>query len=169
MAGANRDIQQPRAENVPRGFPKAWASGRGTWASMPIPRPFSLPIAASQSIRNGSARVCVFWVTPRTISRFDATRGLTNLKSKIEHDRALAGGLLMGAHSSLIPARSTLGLAPSLRCDHCREELGRGVHRYWHMQFCSAACMTAYQRRLAPETKVKISQLQVLLESSAAA
>jgi hypothetical protein len=29
--------------------------------------------------------------------------------------------------------------------------------------------MTAYQRRLAPETKVKISQLELLLESLAAA
>jgi hypothetical protein len=43
-----------------------------------------------------------------------------------------------------------------VRCDHCREELGLGIHLYWHMQFCSSACMTAYQQRLAPETKVKI-------------
>ena len=75
----------------------------------------------------------------------------------------------MGAQSSLIPARSNLGLAPILRCDHCREEPGLGVHRYWHMRFCSAACMAAYQRRLGPETKAKISHLEVLLESSAAA
>jgi len=56
-----------------------------------------------------------------------------------------------------------------VRCDHCREELGLGIHRYWHMQFCSSPCMAAYQQRLAPETKVKISQLDVLLESLAAA
>jgi hypothetical protein len=100
----------------------------------------------------------------------NAARALTNLNSEVEHDRALAGGLVMGADTSLIlPARSSLGPAPSLRCDHCRDELGLSVHRYWHMQFCSSACMTAYQRRLAPETKVKISQLELLLESLAAA
>jgi hypothetical protein len=27
------------------------------------------------------------------------------------------------------------------------------------MQFCSATCMTAYQQRLAPETKMKIDRL----------
>ena len=45
---------------------------------------------------------------------------------------------------------------------YCREELGLGIHLYWHMQFCSSACMTAYQQRLAPETKVKICRLDVL-------
>jgi hypothetical protein len=81
-----------------------------------------------------------------------------------------AGGLVMGAHSSLtLSARSSLGPARTLRCDHCREEFGIRVHRYWHMHFCSSACMTAYQRRLAPETKVKISQLEASRESLAAA
>ena len=42
-----------------------------------------------------------------------------------------------------------------MRCDHCREVLGLGVHRYWHM-------MTAYKQRLAPETKVKIYRLDSL-------
>ena len=83
---------------------------------------------------------------------------------------ALAGGLVMGAHGSLtLSARSSFGPAWTLRCDHCREELGLSVYRYWHMQFCSLACMTEYQRRLAPETKVKISQLEALQESLAAA
>ena len=59
------------------------------------------------------------------------------------------------------PSRHRLGLALTLRCDHCRGELGLGVHRYWRMQFCSAACMAAYQQRLAPETKVKICRLDV--------
>jgi hypothetical protein len=96
--------------------------------------------------------------------------GLTNVGSEVEHDWALAGGLAMGAHRSLrLSARSSLGRARTLRCDHCREEFGIRVHRYWHMHFCSSACMTAYQRRLAPETKVKISQLEALLESLAAA
>jgi len=79
-------------------------------------------------------------------------------------------GVVMGAQNSLtLSARSSLGPARTLRCDHCREEFGIGLHRYWHMHFCSSACMTAYQRRLAPETKVKISQLELLLESLAAA
>jgi hypothetical protein len=54
------------------------------------------------------------------------------------------------------------GPASTSRCDHCREELRLGAHQYWHMQFCSAACMTAYQQRLAPETRVKICGLDVL-------
>jgi hypothetical protein len=75
----------------------------------------------------------------------------------------------MGAYASRTSARSSLGPVLSLRCDHCREELCLGIHRYWHMQFCSSACMAAYQQRLAPEIKIKISQLDVLLESLAAA
>jgi hypothetical protein len=70
----------------------------------------------------------------------------------------------MSAHSYSeafkLPARSnSLGPASNVRCDHCREELGLGIHFYWHMQFCSSACMTAYQQRLAPETTVKICRL----------
>jgi hypothetical protein len=71
----------------------------------------------------------------------------------------------MGAHFSivLVPARSSLGLVRILRCDHCREELGRlDIQRYCHMQFCSSACMAAYQQRLAPETKIKICRLDIL-------
>jgi len=80
------------------------------------------------------------------------------------------GGLAMGAHRSrTLFARSSLGPARTLHCDHCREELGLSVHRYWHMHFCSSACVTEYQRRLAPETKVKISQLEASRESLAAA
>ncbi len=45
------------------------------------------------------------------------------------------------------------------RCDHCRRNLGLLVHRYWHMRFCSAACMHAYQHRLGEETKAKIFRL----------
>jgi hypothetical protein len=62
------------------------------------------------------------------------------------------------------PGGDRLGRVLMLRCDHCRQELGFGVHRYWGMQFCSAACMTAYQQRLAPETKVKICRLDVSSE-----
>ena len=105
---------------------------------------------------------------------FDATTGLTDLELLIEHVRALAGGFVMSAHSYseafLLPARSnSSGLASNVRCDHCREELGLTVYRYWHMHFCSSECLTEYQRRLAPETKVKISQLEASRESLAAA
>ena len=62
-----------------------------------------------------------------------------------------------------LPAQSnSLGAASTLRCDHCRGELDLSVRHYCHMQFCSSACMTAYQQRLAPETKVKICRLEVL-------
>jgi hypothetical protein len=58
-----------------------------------------------------------------------------------------------------LPARSNgLGRASILRCDHCREQLGLSVHLYWHMQFCSSACVTAYQQRLGPETEAKIAR-----------
>ena len=77
-------------------------------------------------------------------------------------------GVAMGRDVSL-PLTGSLGPARTLRCDHCREELGLNVHRYWQMHFCSKACVTEYQQRLAYETKVKISQLEASRESSAVA
>ncbi len=113
---------------------------------------------------------CGFLATPTNIPWFNVATGLTKLGSEVEHARALAGGLAMGAHRSrTLFARSSLGPGRTLHCDHCREELGLSVHRYWHMHFCSSACVTEYQRRLAPETKVKISQLEASRESLAAA
>jgi hypothetical protein len=56
---------------------------------------------------------------------------------------------------------------PALRCDHCRNELGLDVHRYWRMRFCSLACMTAYQRRLAEITRTKIRNLDSSARSRA--
>jgi hypothetical protein len=47
----------------------------------------------------------------------------------------------------------------SLCCDHCRGKLKFGVHRYWRMRFCSAACMHAYQQRLSTHTHQKISEI----------
>jgi hypothetical protein len=44
----------------------------------------------------------------------------------------------------------------SLCCDHCRGKLRFRVHRYWHMRFCSEACMNAYQQRLAPHAAENI-------------
>ena len=48
----------------------------------------------------------------------------------------------------------------SMRCDHCRRPLGLVVSRYWHMRFCSAACVQAYQRRLHDDTKQKIAKIR---------
>lgn len=62
----------------------------------------------------------------------------------------------------LWPKSKYLGPASTLHCDHCRADLNHGVHRYWHMQFCSSVCMTAYQQRLSPETLAKIRGLDVL-------
>jgi len=48
----------------------------------------------------------------------------------------------------------------TVRCDHCRRPLGIMVRRYWHMRFCSAACVRAYQRRLHDNTKQKIAKIR---------
>ena len=53
----------------------------------------------------------------------------------------------------------------SLRCDHCRRTLGSNVTRYWHMKFCSVACMGAYRRRLSPGTDKKIEKLDMARSS----
>ncbi len=47
----------------------------------------------------------------------------------------------------------------TLRCDHCRKQLAHDVRRYWHMRFCSAACMQAYKHRLDDKTQLKINRL----------
>jgi hypothetical protein len=47
----------------------------------------------------------------------------------------------------------------SVRCDHCRGNLGVVVHRYCRMRFCSPACLRAYQHRLNEDTKAKIQRL----------
>jgi hypothetical protein len=46
------------------------------------------------------------------------------------------------------------------QCDYCRKELGSFPHLYWRMRFCSLACMSAYQRRLSPQTREKIVMLE---------
>ena len=46
-----------------------------------------------------------------------------------------------------------------MRCDHCRKSFGLIIHRFWRMRFCSADCLTAYQRRLDKETIAKIRLL----------
>jgi hypothetical protein len=47
----------------------------------------------------------------------------------------------------------------TLRCDHCRGDLGLGAQRYWRMRFCSEGCKKAYQRRLDVSTRDKIGRL----------
>ena len=46
-----------------------------------------------------------------------------------------------------------------MRCDHCRKSFGLIIHRFWRMRFCSADCLTAYQRRLDKETIAKVRWL----------
>jgi hypothetical protein len=46
-----------------------------------------------------------------------------------------------------------------MRCDHCRRELGRHIHRYWRMRFCSSACVDDYRHQLDHETILKIREL----------
>ena len=53
----------------------------------------------------------------------------------------------------------------SMRCDHCRGQLGRNIHLYWHMRFCSTKCIGAYQQRLLPETQQKIIKLDDPVQS----
>jgi hypothetical protein len=53
----------------------------------------------------------------------------------------------------------TVSSAPS-QCDYCRDELGSCPHFYWRMRFCSLGCMSAYQRRLSPQTREKIVMLE---------
>jgi hypothetical protein len=47
----------------------------------------------------------------------------------------------------------------TIRCDHCRSTLGRSTCDYCQMQFCSPACVEAYQQRLEEKTKMKIGHL----------
>lgn len=61
---------------------------------------------------------------------------------------------------TLIAGSDPVGSA-SLRCDHCRAELGFRAHRYWRMRFCSANCVDAYQKRLSAGTREKIVRLDV--------
>jgi hypothetical protein len=73
--------------------------------------------------------------------------------------QALAGGNVMRAHSPLALAIRRYDLmTAALRCGG---EFRVSAERYWHMQFCSAVCMTAYQQRLAPETNLKIYRLDI--------
>jgi hypothetical protein len=77
--------------------------------------------------------------------------------------RVFVGMTVMRAQSSVVALPTGRhGLKrSSLRCDHCREEFSICIQRYWHMHFCSSACMAAYQQRLAPETKLKIYRLDI--------
>jgi hypothetical protein len=52
-----------------------------------------------------------------------------------------------GGSLELAMERRSLHSRP-MRCDHCRRSFGLIIHRFWRMRFCSADCLTAYQRRL---------------------
>jgi hypothetical protein len=56
--------------------------------------------------------------------------------------------------------------AMTIKCDYCRGPLGVNVHRYWRMRYCSADCVTSYQRRLDEGTAGKIRCLEVRLGDS---
>jgi hypothetical protein len=106
--------------------------------------------------------MCAYWATTTNdlkslmLQKLDATRIIAGYAS------ALAGGNVMRAHSSLaLDIRRYDLMTAALRCDHCRGEFRVSAERYWHMQFCSSVCMTAYQQRLAPETKLKIYRLDI--------
>jgi hypothetical protein len=51
---------------------------------------------------------------------------------------------------------------PTYKCDYCRGPLALVAHHYWLMRFCSEAHKTAYQGRLAEETRAKIQRLGYL-------
>ena len=69
----------------------------------------------------GAPDVVVFSATPANISRFDVATGLTHLGSEVDCDWALAGGSRWALILSLtLSARSSLGPARTLRCDHSR-------------------------------------------------
>jgi hypothetical protein len=55
-----------------------------------------------------------------------------------------------------------------MRCDHCRKSFGLIIHRFWRMQFCSADCLTAYQRRLDKETMAKNRWIDIVGTTSKA-
>jgi hypothetical protein len=46
-----------------------------------------------------------------------------------------------------------------IRCDHCRRQLGREIHRYWQMRFCSLVCVEGYRSRLDEDTQLKIHEI----------
>lgn len=48
----------------------------------------------------------------------------------------------------------------TIKCDHCRKQIGLTVQRYWRMQFCSADCVKAYQHRLDEVTIGKVRCLE---------
>src|SRR5437764_14711600 len=64
-----------------------------------------------------------------------------------------------GPASSTGARRFNGAASAQVRCDHCRTKLRFVEHRYWNMRFCCAACMSAYQQRLSPETQEKILAL----------
>lgn len=119
------------------------------------------PIRTRSQIACRQCLMCARWDTARndlkdSIAReIDATQNIDRYALPLERS-------VTRAHSSLTLPAGWHGFRTStLHCDHCRGELSLSIQRYWHMQFCCSACVTAYLRRLAPETKLKICRLEI--------
>ena len=85
------------------------------------------------------------------------------MKSKLPEPERGFGVNLSDGRSSLELAVEHRSLhSRPRRCDHCRKSFGLIIHRFWRMRFCSADCLTAYQRRLDKETIAKIRWLDFL-------
>jgi len=119
------------------------------------------PIRTRSQIACRQCLMCARWDTARndlkdSIAReIDATQNIDRYALPLERS-------VTRAHSSLTLPAGWHGFRTStLHCDHCRGELSVSIQRYWHMQFCCSACVTAYLRRLAPETKLKICRLEI--------
>jgi hypothetical protein len=65
-----------------------------------------------------------------------------------------------GAYGSTADEKGRRSHEP-MRCDHCRKSFGLILHRYFRMRFCSADCLSAYQRRLDDLTMIKIRSLEL--------
>jgi hypothetical protein len=46
-----------------------------------------------------------------------------------------------------MPGTTRIAFEP-MRCDHCQKSFGLILHRHFRLRFCTADCLTAYQRRL---------------------
>jgi hypothetical protein len=66
-----------------------------------------------------------------------------------------------GAYGSSTDENARRSHPEPMRCDHCRKSFGLILHRYFRMRFCSADCLSAYQRRLDGLTMIKIRSLEL--------
>ena len=99
-----------------------------------------MPIAADkqpESLEPPCGTLAGFIGNPRKVSTFGSrNRGLRGLEMERQGRRLPHG--------------------EPMRCDYCRKSFGLILHRYFRMRFCSADCLSAYQRRLDDLTMIKI-------------